>query len=259
MTIESRYGDASVTVGENGVVEIEIHRPPNNYFDVGLIHSLSEAYEAIDADPTCRAIVLCAEGKHFCAGANFTSSGQNDNPGGLSLYSEAARIIEAKTPVVAAVHGAAIGGGLGLACSADFRVGSDDTRMSANFAQLGFHHGFGLTVLLPPLVGQQKALELLYTGKRIAGEEAYRIGLLDRFVGTEEVRAAAHQLAGEIAASAPLAVRSIRETMRAGLGERYRAATDRENAEQSRLRVTADWAEGVKATAERRPPRFIGA
>jgi enoyl-CoA hydratase/carnithine racemase len=114
-------------------------------------------------------------------------------------------------------------------------------------------------VLLPPLVGQQKALELLYTGKRIAGEEAYRIGLLDRFVGTEEVRAAAHQLAGEIAASAPLAVRSIRETMRAGLGERYRAATDRENAEQSRLRVTADWAEGVKATAERRPPRFIGA
>lgn len=260
MGVANQYGDVTVRIGDDGVVEVEIHRPPNNFFDADLIGALSDAYEAIDLDERCRAIVLCAEGKHFCAGANFTAPADRATAGttGRNLYSEAARLIEAKTPVVAAVHGAAIGGGLGLACSADFRVGSSETRMAANFAQLGFHHGFGLTIMLPPLVGQQRAMELLLTGKRIAGEEAQRIGLLDRFVEPSEVRAEAHRLAAEIASSAPLAVKSIRATMRAGLGDRYRAATDHENAEQARLRVTDDFREGVKATAERRPARFVG-
>ncbi len=261
MTVASSYGDVSVKVGENGVAEVEIHRPPNNFFDIDLIHALSSAYHALDNDPACRAIVLCAEGKHFCAGANFgapAAPAGTAAPTERSLYSEAAEMIGAKTPVVAAVHGAAIGGGLGLACSADFRVGSSETRMASNFAQLGFHHGFGLTITLPPLIGQQRALELLLTGKRIAGDEAYRIGLLDRFVEPGEVRAEAHRMAAEIASSAPLAVASIRATMRAGIGDRYRAATDHENEEQSRLRVTDDFREGIKATAERRPPRFLG-
>ena len=262
MGVAKQYGDVTVIIGGDGVVEVEIHRPPNNFFDADLIGALSDAYEAIDEDADCRAIVLCAEGKHFCAGANFTAPAQAaSGPAatiGRNLYSEAARLIEAKTPVVAAVHGAAIGGGLGLACSADFRVGSNETRMATNFAQLGFHHGFGLTITLPPLVGQQRAMELLLTGKRIAGEEAHRIGLLDRFVDPAEVRAEARRMAGEIASSAPLAVKSIRATMRSGLGDRYRAATDHENVEQARLRATDDFREGVKATAERRPPQFRG-
>ncbi|MEP7215404.1 MAG: enoyl-CoA hydratase/isomerase family protein [Anaerolineaceae bacterium] len=262
MSVASKYGDVSVGVDANGVAKVEIHRPPNNFFDAELIASLSSAYEAIDGDPACRAIVLCAEGKHFCAGANFAAPAPTDAggtaPSARNLYSEAARLIEAKTPVVAAINGAAIGGGLGLACAADFRVGSSETRMASNFAQLGFHHGFGLTITLPPIVGQQRALELLLTGKRISGEEAYRIGLLDRIAAPEEVRAEAHRMAAEIASSAPLAVASIRATMRAGIGQRYRDATDHENAEQSRLRMTEDFREGIKATAERRPPVFRG-
>lgn len=261
MSIANTYGDVSVTIGDHGVAEVEIHRPPNNFFDAELIFALSSAYEALDRDPACRVIVLCAEGKHFCAGANFGAPAAPSGapiPPARNLYSEAARLIEAKTPVVAAVHGAAIGGGLGLACSADFRVGSSETRMASNFAQLGFHHGFGLTITLPPLVGQQRALEMLLTGKRIAGDEAYRIGLLDRLVEPDDVRAEAHRMAAEVASSAPLAVASIRATMRAGLGDRYRAATDHENEEQSRLRVTDDFREGIKATAERRPPVFRG-
>jgi enoyl-CoA hydratase/carnithine racemase len=130
--------------------------------------------------------------------------------------------------------------------------------MTANFAQLGFHHGFGLTILLPPLVGQQRAMELLMTGKRIDGEEAYRIGLLDRFVALEDVRHEAIAFAREIASSAPLAVASIRETMRGDIAERYRASTDRENEEQARLRQTEDYREGVKAYSERRPGDFKG-
>ena len=261
--MNERYGDVTVTMDEDRVATVEIRRPPDNFFDVDLIQSLAETYDALDGEGACRAIVLCSEGKHFCAGADFTGRSRvaslpNGAKGAARLYQEAARLFDAKIPVVAAIQGAAIGGGLGLACSADFRVTCRQARFSANFARLGFHHGFGLTVTLPAIVGQQHALELLCTGRRISGEDAVEMGLCDRIVDGGELRAGAHSLAAEIAGSAPLAVRSIRETMRGGLAGKVRAATDRELEEQNRLRRTSDWSEGVRAAAERRPPRFEG-
>ena len=256
------FGDVSVDVDpSNFVATVEIHRPPNNFFDVGLIRSLAEAYETLDADvAACRAIVLCSEGKHFCAGADFT--GRSGGPGEVGdLYGEALRLFKARTPVVAAVAGAAVGGGLGLACSADFRVASPGSRLTANFSRLGFHHGFALTATLPRIVGSQRANELLFTGRRIDGRAAAAIGLVDVLVeedSSEAVRAAAVALAAEIASAAPLAVRSIRETMRVGLADAVAAATAREDQEQTWLRSTDDWAEGVRASAERRDPRFEG-
>ena len=256
--ITTSFGDVSVVVGADHVATVELHRPPTNYFDVALIRSIAEAYESLDADARCRAIVLCSEGKHFCAGADFTSGG-SAGAGGGDLYTEAVRLFATGTPVVAAVQGAAIGGGLGLACSADFRVARRAARFSANFAQLGFHHGFGLTVTLPAIVGQPRALELLYTGDRIDGVQAAAIGLCDRLVDDgDDVRDGAHALAASIATSAPLAVRSIRQTMRGDLAEQVRAATERELAEQQRLQQTSDWGEGIRASVERRPPRFEG-
>ncbi|MEZ5279499.1 MAG: enoyl-CoA hydratase/isomerase family protein [Acidimicrobiales bacterium] len=254
-----QYGDLHVTVGDDFVATAEIRRAPNNFFDIALIDSLSAAFEDLDADVACRAIVLCSEGKHFCAGANFGSDGERrseNSSDGRHLYDEAVRLFSTRTPVVAAVQGAAIGGGLGLALMPDFRVGAPEARFAANFARLGFHHGFGLTVTLPRLVGQQRALEMLYTGRRLKGDEALQIGLLDRLVPLEMVRSAAHELAAEIAGSAPLAVESIRETMRGDLAQAIRSATDREKAEQDRLRGTNDWKEGVAAMADRRAPRF---
>jgi enoyl-CoA hydratase/carnithine racemase len=211
----------------------------------------------LDDDPQCRAIVLCAEGKHFCAGAALgrrPAAGVDQG----NLYQEAVRLFSCTTPVVAAVQGAAIGGGLGLALSADFRVGVAESRFSANFARLGFHHGFGLTVTLPAIVGQQRALEMLYTGARVPGAEAARIGLVDRLVEMSELAAAAEAFAADIAVSAPLALTSIRATMRGDLAERIQQATDREGREQDRLRTTSDFKEGVAATAERRTPNFVG-
>jgi enoyl-CoA hydratase/carnithine racemase len=251
--------DVAVEVdGSTFVATVELRRPPNNFFDVALIRAIADAYDALDADPACRAIVLCASGRHFCAGADFSgSSGGTGAPG--ELYAEAARLFEAATPVVAAVQGAAVGGGLGLACSADFRVGSPETRLTANFSRLGFHHGFGLTATLPPIVGQQRANELLYTGRRIDGTVGASIGLLDRLApSSDDIRPMAVELAAEIASAAPLAVRSIRATMRSGLADRVRTATAREDAEQARLRETADFREGIRASAERRDPRFEG-
>ena len=258
------FGDVEVRVDSSTfVATVEIRRPPNNFFDVALIRSLADAYESLDADPAaCRAIVLCSEGKHFCAGADFTGrSGAGGGPGSTGdLYAEALRLFRAATPVVAAVQGAAVGGGLGLACSADFRVVAPSSRLTANFSRLGFHQGFGLSATLPRIVGMQRATELLYTGRRIDGVAAAASGLADRLVddGDGAVRAAATELAVEIASAAPLAVRSIRETMRAGLADAVAAATSREDQEQDRLRRTADWAEGIRASAERREPRFEG-
>jgi enoyl-CoA hydratase/carnithine racemase len=249
--------DVTLVVDDLHVATVEIHRPPANYFDAALIGELADAYESLDADTSCRAIVLCSEGKHFCAGANFGSA-SNPAEEPRALYRQALRLFAAATPVVAAVQGAAVGGGLGVALSADFRVATPASRFSANFAQLGFHQGFGLTVTLPALAGQQTALDLLLTGRRVPGEEALSLGLCDRLVGDEELRPAAHALAAELAASAPLAVRSIRATLRAGLVERLQEALEREASEQERLRDTEDFREGITASLERRTPRFQG-
>jgi enoyl-CoA hydratase/carnithine racemase len=158
--------------------------------------------------------------------------------------------------VVVAVQGAAIGGGLGLALAGDFRIGSPDSRFSANFARLGFHHGFGLSVTLPRAVGQQRALELLLTGRRIDGTEALRIGLCDGL--DDDPRAGAHALAAEIAASAPLSVRAVRATQRADLVRSFAAAVEHERNEQLQLVDTDDFREGIDASAHRRDPRFTG-
>jgi len=261
MSAAKEFGDVTASVADDHVATAEIRRPPDNFFDAALIGSLADAYEWLD-QAGARAIVLCSQGKHFCAGADFTgrsgASRTGADGGAIELYDQAIRLFEARLPVVAAVQGAAVGGGLGLACTADFRVASSQARFSANFARLGLHHGFGLTVTLPAIVGQQRAFDMLFTGRRVTGEEAFLIGLADTLSDAPDVRSAASERAQAIAASAPLAVRAIRGTMRAGLADRVRQATRTELAEQQRLWPTADFAEGVRATAERRPPRFVG-
>ena len=248
--------DVTVAV-EDYVATVEFHRPPNNFFDVPLIQALVKAVFALDDDPDCRAIVLCSEGKNFCAGADLgPQSDLVDNT--ANLYEQAVALFSAKKPIVAAVQGAAVGGGLGLALAADFRVATPDTRFSCNFAKLGFHQGFGVSVTLPAVVGQQRALELMYTGGQAKGAEALAIGLADRLTSNEDLRDAAREFASEIAASGPLAVLAIRETMRGELADRVRAATAREHEQQQILRATSDFQEGVAAMGERRPPRFTG-
>ena len=246
----------------NFVAVVEITRPPHNFFDAALIGELADVFEGLDSDRACRAIVLCSEGKNFCAGAQLATGGDNAEDAGRSkaeaLYAAGLRLYKTEKPIVAAVQGAAIGGGLGLALAADFRVACPEARFCANFARLGFHQGFGLSVTLPELVGNSNAKLLLYTGRRVNGEEAIAMGLADQLTARENVRTAAQALAMEIASAAPLAVQSIRATLRGDLAERIEKALERELSEQTRLRKTADFAEGIAATAARREPEFKG-
>jgi enoyl-CoA hydratase/carnithine racemase len=252
---------SDVRVSMDGHVGIaEICRAPNNFFDIDLISELGEAFEAFDRDGQCRSIVLAAEGKNFCAGANFSNPALDvvTRPSGGHLYQQAVRLFRCTKPVVAAVQGAAVGGGLGLALVADFRVAAPETRFSANFNRLGFHPGFGISLTLPRVVGAQKAALLLYTGRRVTGEQAYEMGLADILVPQAELRQAALALATEIAQSAPLAVISTRNTQRRGLADAIAEITDHELAEQQWQFKTADFKEGVKAMTDRRLPVFTG-
>ena len=251
---------SDVLVSRSGHVGIaEINRPPDNYFDKELIGDIAEAFDGFVASGS-RAILLCAAGKNFCAGANFARRteevlGSQEMPAD-HLYRHAVRLFRCPLPIVACVQGAAVGGGLGLAMVGDFRVASAQSRFSANFNRLGFHPGFGLSVTLPRVIGAQQAALLFYTGRRVPGDEAHAIGLVDLLAGDEELRGAALRLATEIAQSAPLAVMATRETMRRGLCDAIEAATERELVEQDWLRRTEDFKEGVKAMADRRLPDF---
>ena len=242
------------------IATIEVRRGPNNFIDTDMVAEIADALEVYDHVVEVRAIVLCAEGKHFCAGADFGSRGPDGvaraTRRGRHLYKEAQRLWRTGKPIVAAVQGAAVGAGVGLAVMADFRVACPEARFSTNFTRLGFHPGFGLTASLPRLIGAQNAAMMLYTGRRLTGEEALRIGLVDHCVPSQQVRAKAVEVATEIAGSAPLAIVSTRETLRRGLADAVAQATEREYEEQDWLRTTADFKEGTKAMGERRPPNF---
>jgi enoyl-CoA hydratase/carnithine racemase len=210
---------------------------------------------------------LAAQGKAFCAGANFgdgstlDAQGRRSNepgPGVAPLYIEGNRLFRTKKPIIAAVHGAAVGGGLGLAMVADFRVTCPEARFCANFTRLGFHPGFGLTVTLPAVIGETKASLMFYTSRRVPGDEAYAMGLADVLVRQDQVRDAAIKLAAEIGENSPLGLIATRMTMRGGIADRVREATDHELEEQTRLRKTDDFKEGVKSMSERRVPDFKG-
>lgn len=245
-----------------GVVLVEVQHPPHNYLTPSLVEDVAAALEGAAADLTVGCAVLAAQGRSFCAGADFSGDDSSSPIIGSSrterLYAAAARLCAIDIPWIAAVHGPAIGGGLGMAMTANLRVTCPEARFAANFAALGIHQGFGLSVTLPEQIGPSLASLVLLSGRRFRGDEAVELGLADLCVPADQVRASALALAAEVAANAPLALRAINRTLRAGLADRVRSATAHEAAEQAQLGATADAAEGVAAVLERRAGRFTG-
>lgn len=234
--------------------------PPYNHVSVELLEVLADQLLALDDSDDCRVVILRSEGKVFCAGADFNEGGDfaadDDNSAVLGLYAQATRLYSNRKPIIAIVQGAAIGAGLGLALVADFRIGSEQSRFSANFVKLGFHAGFGISNRLPHIIGDQRAARMLLTGERVSGDTAAGWGLLDVLAPADDLTKAAVDFAGLIAENAPLAVEATRKTLRGDIAETVRHVTAHEAVIQSGLKQTQDFAEGVRSVAERRPGRF---
>jgi enoyl-CoA hydratase/carnithine racemase len=249
----TRFG--AVDLAQSGAVAVAVFsRPPDNYFDAELLDNIATALEEADSRTNIRAVVLASEGRSFCAGAALGQSSFDPAP----VYAQGSRIFAIRKPIVAAVQGAAIGGGLGLALAADFRVVSEETRFSANFVKVGIHPGFGLTLTLPRLVGSQTASLLLLTGRRINGRTAVEIGAADLIVPAADLRTRAIEFAAELAAGAPLAVQATRSTLRADLLEKLPAHLEVEIDHQRTLFLSNDFQEGIAAVRERRPGEWTG-
>jgi enoyl-CoA hydratase/carnithine racemase len=227
---------------------------PGNILDAPLARAIAEALGEADRRPHLRAIVLASDGRHFCSGASFGGVGEDFDP--EPIYQAALAIFATRKPIVAAVQGAAIGGGLGLALAADFRVVASETRLSANFVRLGIHPGFGMTVTMPRLIGAQSAALLCLTGRRVSGEASLALGLADVLAPLPELRERAIALSSEIAEGAPLAVEATRATLRAGLVAAVERQLTIEIGQQRSLFRTADFSEGVAAASERRTARW---
>lgn len=243
---------------ETHVGTVEFRRGKYNFFNVELLTTLAETFERL-ADEGCRAIVLRSSGRHFCAGANFGSSDPSEPGAARSpIYDIVPRLFAQPVPIVAAIGGAAVGGGLGLALVADFRVASPEARFAANFAKLGISQGFALSLSLPRLIGVQRTSELLFTGRNVHAEEALKVGLCDRLVEKDILNHEANAFAQEIASSAPLAVAAIRKMLRGSIAADVTKTLQAEWADQTSLKLTADFGEGVSASKEKRSPVFHG-
>ncbi len=260
---------SELTVDRDGhVVLVRLNRPPRNTMSVGLLEEFHETIGALRHDATARALVLGSIGKHFCAGADVGTGlpgseqavrgpmGQADQL--RDVYAPFLSLLDLPIPTVAAVRGAAVGGGFGLALACDFRVVSPESRFIAPFVKLGLHPGMGLTYLLPALVGIPRALELLLTGDELRGEMALQWGLANRCVPDEDVEDEALALAQQLAAGAPGVVRWTRRSVYRHAGFDPRMAAEVESMAQALSFQGQDAAEGARAFLEKRAPVFRG-
>lgn len=251
-------------------VDVQLHghvawvtfgNPPLNFATVSLLRLLAETLESLDQQPEVRVVVLAASDKVFCAGADLVSEngfGASTDDPLREFYDQVIRLFSTRKPIVAVLQGAAIGAGLGLAVSADFRVASAKARFSANFVKLGFHPGFGLTHTLPRLIGEQRAALMCLTGERYKADTVANWGLVDLLVEDENLNEQALLFANNIAVNAPLSLLTTRATLRGDIAAKVTETLLHEHQQQIQLQGTEDFAEGIRAVAERRSGNFKG-
>ncbi|MFC3283476.1 enoyl-CoA hydratase/isomerase family protein [Litchfieldella rifensis] len=247
------------------VVEIRFNRPHRlNAVVEPLYRELLVALTAADSDPEVRAVVLTGEGRAFCVGADMKEHGGATR----SLYQRrqylqlgndvCEAIYRLKKPVIAAVNGYALGAGAEMAVACDFLLMADDARIGFPETSIGTCIGGGVSKILPQLVGLNMARQLLYTGRRIDGAEAVRIGLATDSGKADSLIAEAHRLAGELAKQAPVSIAMLKRLVNLGSSTDFDAQLQQELDAVFTCSTTQDWQEGVDAFAEKRTPVFKG-
>lgn len=253
------------TARDGDVAVITLCRPKLlNAFDLPAAVAVADAVEAAGSDGGVRAILLRAEGKHFCAGGDLAAMRASSDPGSYvrELAGAAARGLlamrGAPKPVVAELKGAVAGGGVGLALGADVRIAEPDTRFSLAFLRVGLTPDTGTTWLLPRLVGGARTMELAFMPDPVRAEEAKRLGLINRIVPADELEAKAMAWARELAALPPLAVAELKALVDSAHTTPLAKHVEKDTQAVARTAASADFQEGLGAFFEKRPPRFQG-
>jgi len=248
---------------EDGVEILILKNPPVNALSTALLSDLDHAVEAIEADGHVRAVILTGDGQYFSAGADLKEMATLDLSTapqvvrrGHALF---ARIVGLRPPVIAAINGLALGGGLELALSTDLRIAGESAKLGAPEVNYGLMPAYGGTQRLARAVGVPKAKELIFTGAMIPATEALRIGLVNKVVPAGQELRAARDLAHTIAQKAPKAVQAAKRAITEGLSKPLAEGIEIEaQLFASEVLPSEDLGEGIMAFAERRPPKFQG-
>lgn len=252
---------------------LTLNRPDRlNAMNHELVADLHRELDEAAADSSCRVIVLTGSGRGFCAGLDLKGAGESPGTDGLGRAQAGIKSQQhiatltphfraTPQPIIAAVNGAAAGGGLALALASDIRVAAQSAKFNVAFVRIGLSGcDVGVSYLLPRLVGASKAFELMLTGRFVLADEAERIGLVSRVVPDGEVVDAALEIAEEIAANSPFGVWMTKEVMWSNLEiGSLQAAIDLENRTQILTSFTADMPEAMRAFLEKRQPEFKNA
>ncbi len=248
-----------------GVATVTLNRPERlNTIDLPTLESLVEALDRVAASADVRCVVLAGSGRLFCAGADQGEMVER-TPGDweriVDRYLDPIRrICGMDKPVIARLHGDAVGGGLGLALACDFRVAADGIRLCAPFVKIGLA-GCDMSAgwFLPRLVGLGRATEIMMSGRFVAADEAERIGLVTRLVAPDDLDGAVADLARGLASGPPIALAFTKRAIRRSLERTMEGEFDFEIFAQVQCLQTADHREGLAAFRGRRSPQFEGA
>jgi enoyl-CoA hydratase len=249
---------------QDEIATLVIQRPEKlNALNGELIAELDRAFHQLAEDDAVRGIILTGAGeKAFVAGADIAELAQMGPLSGVRTSrqgQDAFRFLEKMPkPVIAAVNGFALGGGLELALACHLRIASENARFGLPEVKLGIIPGYGGTIRLPRLVGRGRALEMMLTGEMIGAEEAYRIGLVNRVVPQVELQATAQALLGKITANGPVAVALALESVDRGCDTTLDDGLTLESNLFGILASTEDMREGMQAFLEKRPANFQG-
>ncbi len=254
------------------VATITLNAPERmNTISGAMLEALSARLLEADAAGDVRVIVLTGAGRVFCAGLDLQAQmagpkgglgnlgAVDTNPGDIDLRNAPPVVLHnIDTPTICSLNGGAAGYGLDLALGCDLRIAGESAKLNPGFAKRGILPESGGTWLLPRMVGYAKAAEVAFTGRTLLAKEALELGLVNRVVADADLPSATAELAGEIAANAPLAVRAIKRMMRAAETETFEQNVHHVFLQLLPLLGTKDFQEGVAAFMEKRPARFTG-